>query len=274
LRERITQLREETTGYDSQIKSKVKQVEWITKELEGVNQLWQQNLVPYTRVTTLEREKERLDGERGQLVASIAQSKGKMAETELQILQIDQDMRTEVGKDLADIRGKIAELVEKKVSAEDQLKRIDIRAPQSGFVHQLTVHTVGGVVSPGEQIMLIVPSLDLLNVEAKIQPQDIDQVHIGQIALLRFSSFSQRTTPELDGTVSQISADVSEDQKTGTRYYTVRIGVAPSQIARLGNLKLIPGMPVEAFIQTSPRTVMSFLTKPLTDQIAHSFREK
>ena len=274
LKERITQLREETTGYDSQITSKVKQVEWIAKELEGVNQLWQQNLVPYTRVTTLEREKERLDGERGQLVASIAQSKGKMAETELQILQIDQDMRTEVGKDLADIRGKIAELVEKKVSAEDQLKRIDIRAPQSGFVHQLTVHTVGGVVSPGEQIMLVVPSLDLLNVEAKIQPQDIDQVHIGQIALLRFSSFSQRTTPELDGTVSQISADVSEDQKTGTRYYTLRIGVAPSQIARLGNLKLIPGMPVEAFIQTSPRTVMSFLTKPLTDQIAHSFREK
>lgn len=274
LKERITQLREETTGYDSQITSKVKQVEWIAKELEGVNQLWQQNLVPYTRVTTLEREKERLEGERGQLVASIAQSKGKMAETELQILQIDQDMRTEVGKDLADIRGKIAELVEKKVSAEDQLKRIDIRAPQSGFVHQLTVHTVGGVVSPGEQIMLIVPSLDLLNVEAKIQPQDIDQVHIGQIALLRFSSFSQRTTPELDGTVNQISADVSEDQKTGTRYYTLRIGVSPSQIARLGNLKLIPGMPVEAFIQTSPRTVMSFLTKPLSDQIAHSFREK
>lgn len=274
LRERITQLREETTGYDSQIASKVKQVEWITKELEGVNQLWQQNLVPYTRVTTLEREKERLEGERGQLVASIAQSKGKMAEIELQILQIDQDMRTEVGKDLADIRGKIAELVEKRVSAEDQLKRIDIRAPQSGFVHQLTVHTVGGVVSPGEQIMLIVPSLDLLNVEAKIQPQDIDQVHIGQIALVRFSSFSQRTTPELDGTVNQISADVSEDQKTGTRYYTLRIGVSPSQIARLGNLKLIPGMPVEAFIQTSPRTVMSFLTKPLSDQIAHSFREK
>ena len=197
-----------------------------------------------------------------------------MAETELQILQIDQDMRTEVGKDLADIRGKIAELVEKRVSAEDQLKRIDIRAPQSGFVHQLTVHTVGGVVSPGEQIMLIVPSLDLLNVEAKIQPQDIDQVHIGQVALVRFSNFSQRTTPEIDGVVSQISADVSEDQKTGTRYYTVRIGVAPSQIARLGNLKLIPGMPVEAFIQTTPRTVLSFLTKPLNDHIAHAFREK
>nr|WP_235999477.1 HlyD family type I secretion periplasmic adaptor subunit [Bradyrhizobium uaiense] len=274
LRERVAQAREEISGYEAQIVSKVKQVEWITKELEGVNTLWQQNLVPYSRVTTLEREKERLEGERGQLVASIAQSKGKIAETELQILQIDQDMRTEVGKDLADIRSKVAELVEKRISAEDQLRRVDIRAPQSGFVHQLLVHTVGGVISPGEQIMLIVPSLDLLTVEAKIQPQDIDQVHLGQVAHLRFTSFNQRTTPELNGVVKEISADVSEDQKTGTRYFTMRIGIPPEEIARLGDHKLVPGMPVEAFMQTSPRTVMSFLTKPLSDQIHHAFREK
>lgn len=275
LKERITQAREEISGYEAQIDSKAKQIEWITKELEGVNSLWQQNLVPYTRVTTLEREKERLEGERGQLVASIAQSKGKIAETELQIIQIDQDMRTEVGKDLADIRSKVSELVEKRVAAEDQLKRIDIRAPQSGFVHQLSVHTVGGVIQAGEQIMLIVPSLDLLTVEAKIQPQDIDQVHLGQVAHLRFTTFNQRTTPELNGTVKEISADVSEDQKTGTHYYTMRIGVPPEEIARLGNNeKLIPGMPVEAFIQTTPRTVMSFLIKPLSDQIHHAFREK
>jgi HlyD family secretion protein len=274
LKERIVQLHEETTGYEAQIGSKIKQVEWITKELEGVNKLWLQNLIPYTRVTSLEREKERLEGERGQLVASIAQSKGKIAEIEIQILQIDQDMRTEVGKDLADIRGKIAELVEKKVAAEDQLKRVDIRAPQSGFVHQLTVHTVGGVVAPGEQMMLIVPSVDVLNVEAKIQPQDVDQVYIGQAAIVRFSSFSQRTTPELNGVVKQISADVSEDQKTGARFYTLRISVPEDELKRLGNLKLIPGMPVEAFVQTTPRTVFTFLTKSLGDQIALAFREK
>jgi HlyD family secretion protein len=274
LNERIVQLHEETTGYEAQISSKIKQVEWITKELEGVNKLWLKNLIPYTRVTSLEREKERLEGERGQLVASIAQSKGKIAEIEIQILQIDQDMRTEVGKDLADIRGKIAELVEKKVAAEDQLKRVDIRAPQSGFVHQLTVHTVGGVVAPGEQMMLIVPSVDVLNVEAKIQPQDVDQVYIGQTAILRFSSFSQRTTPELNGVVKQISADVSEDQKTGARFYTLRISVPENELKRLGNLKLIPGMPVEAFVQTTPRTVFTFLTKSLGDQIALAFREK
>ena len=274
LRERIVQLNDEIRGYQAQIVSKDNQVAWITKELKGVNDLWQKNLVPYTRVTALERDKDRLDGERGQLIATTAQTKGKITETELQILQIDQDMRSEVGKDLAEIRAKTAELVEKKVAAEDQLKRVDIRAPLDGVVHQLTVHTIGGVISPAEVIMLIVPEADALEVEAKIQPQDIDQVRIGQPANLRFTAFNQRTTPELSGEVSLRSADVSEEQKTGTRFYTVRIAVSQAEIARLGGLKLVPGMPVESFIQTSPRTVMSYLVKPLHDQLTRSFREK
>ena len=178
LTERVQQSEEEIGGLVAQVASKDKQVEWIKKELQGVRELWAKQLVQFNRVTTLEREQARLDGERGQLVASIAQSKGKIAETKIQILQVDQDMRTEVGKDLADIRGKMAELVEKKVAAEDQLKRIDIRAPQNGMVHQLDVHTVGGVVSAGQQIMLIVPAADKLIVEAKVQPQDIDQVRV------------------------------------------------------------------------------------------------
>ena len=274
LRERITQLREETAGYEAQITSKVKQIEWIAKELVGINELWEKNLVPYSRVTALERDKERLEGERGQLVASIAQAKGKATEIELQILQVDQDMRTEVGKDLADIRGRIAELVEKKVAAEDQLKRVDIRAPIEGNVHQLAVHTVGGVIATGETMMFIVPQSDTLEIEARIQPQDIDQLRIGQPALLRFSAFNQRTTPELTGVVSRISADVTEDPKNGARYYTVRIGVSESEVARLGGLKLVPGMPVETFMQTQSRTVMSFMVRPLQDQLSRAFREK
>jgi len=274
LRERIAQLKEETGGYQAQIASKDNQTAWITKELKGVNELWQKNLVPYTRVTALERDKERLEGERGQLIATTAQTKGKIAETELQILQIDQDMRSEVGKDLADIRAKTAELVEKKVAAEDLLKRVDIGAPIAGIVHQLTVHTIGGVIGPAEVIMLIVPASDTLEVEARIQPQDIDQVRIGQPAFLRFSAFNQRTTPELSGQVSLVSADVSEEQKTGARYYTVRIAVSQSEIERLGSVKLVPGMPVESFIQTSSRSVISYLVKPLQDQVARAFREK
>jgi membrane fusion protein, type I secretion system len=274
LTQRIGQLREEIGGYEAQIASKLSQIEWITKELAGVNDLWEKNLVPYTRVTTLEREKSRIEGERGQLVAAIAQSKGKITETELQILQVDQDMRSEVGKDLADIRAKTAEYVERKISAEDQLNRVDIRAPQDGIVHQLSVHTVGGVITQGEQIMLIVPESDALDVEAKISPQDIDQLRVGQPAVLRFTAFNQRTTQELNGEVIRVSADVTEDQKNNTRYYTVRISVPQNEVERLGGLKLVPGMPVEAFIQTSARTVLSYLVRPLHDQLVRAFREK
>jgi HlyD family secretion protein len=274
LRERMIQLRQEIGGYEAQIASKDKQIEWVGKELVGVYELWEKNLIPYTRVTSLEREKERLVGERGQLMAAIAQSKGKIADIELQILQVDQDMRTEVGKDLAEIRARTAEMIERKVAAEDQLKRVDIRAPIDGVVLQLTVHTVGGVITPGETIMLIVPQTDTLQVEAKIPPQEIDQIRIGQPAVLRFVAFSQRTTPELNGTVIRISADVSEDAKTGARFYTIRLDVSPEEVARLGAVKLVPGMPVETLIQTSPRTVMSYLLKPLHDQLARAFREK
>jgi HlyD family secretion protein len=180
-----------------------------------------------------------------------------------------------VGKELADIRAKMSELVEKKVGAEDQLKRIDIRAPQGGMVHQLAVHTVGGVITPqGEPIMLIVPEADALTVEVKVAPQDIDQLRLGQKAVLRFSAFNQRTTPELNGEVSRISADVSQDAKTGASFYTLRIGVPEAELARLNGLKLVPGMPVESFIQTGERTVISYLTKPIADQLMKAWRER
>jgi HlyD family secretion protein len=274
LNERIAQSQEEIVGLTAQVDSKDKQIEWIKKELEGVRELWAKQLVQFNRVTALEREQARLEGERGQLIASIAQSKGKIAETRIQMLQVDQDMRTENGKDLADIRGKTAELIEKKVAAEDQLKRIDIRAPQDGMVHQLDVHTVGGVVTAGQQIMLIVPSADKLIVEAKVQPQDIDQVRVGQAAVMRFTSFNSRTTPEIEGEVSLVSADVSQDQRSGATYFTVRVAVSPEQIARLGQVKLTPGMPVEVFVQTNMRTVVSYFVRPFHDQIAKAFREK
>ena len=274
LRARIDQLNEEISGLSTQRQARIEQINWIKKELEGIQDLWKKNLVPFTRVTTLEREAARLEGESGQFVASMAQTRGKISETELQIIQIDQDMRAEVSKDIAEIRAKMSELSEKKIAAEDQLRRVDIRAPQEGIVLQSNVHTVGGVIGPGEQIMLIVPKSEILTVEAKIQPQEIDQVYLGQTALLRFSAFNQRTTPELNGTVSRISADVTQDQKTGGYYYTVRISVSADELARLEGLKLIAGMPVETFMQSEERYVISYLVKPLHDQITRAFREK
>ena len=274
LRERIGQLAEEIQGLKEQSEAKTNEIDLIVPELEGVRQLWAKNLIPIMRLTQLERESVRLKGERGQLIASMAQARGKMTETELQIIQIDQDLRSEVAKELREIQGKMAELVERKVTAEDQLMRIDIRAPQSGVVHQLNVHTVGGVISASEPVMLIVPEADDLTVEVKLPPHDIDQLLVGQSAVLRFSAFNQRTTPEINGSVIMISGDIILDQKTGGTYYLVHIATPMEEIARLEGLKVLPGMPVEAFIQTRSRTVLSYLIKPLHDQILKAFRER
>jgi HlyD family secretion protein len=274
LNERILQIGEQIRGLNEQIVAKASEIKLINQELEGVRDLWRKNLVPITRVTTLERDTARLQGERGVLVASIAQAKGKITETHLQILQIDQDLRSEVSKELAEIRAKTSELIEKRVTAEDQLKRIDIRAPQEGRVHQLAVHTVGGVINAGEAIMLIVPDGDVLTVEARIAPHDIDQIRVGQKTVLRFAAFNQSTTPELNGEVGRVSPDITQDQKTGMSFYTVRITLPDSEIARLSGLKLVPGMPVEAFIQTGERTAISYLIKPISDQLMRSWRER
>jgi HlyD family secretion protein len=274
LRERIAQLGEEITGLAAQQNSKAKEITLVERELAGVRDLWNKNLVQLTRLTALEREAARLDGERGQLIAAAAQAKGKIAETTLQILQIDQDIASDVAKELREVDGKIGEFVERKVAAEDQLKRTDIRAPQDGTVFQLAVHTVGGVITAGDPIMLIVPEADNLSVEVKVNPQDIDQLQLNQKAILRFSAFNIRTTPEIEGTVTRISADTSTDQRTGQSYYTIRIAMPAEQIERLGDVKLLPGMPVEAFIQTRDRTMLSYLMKPLHDQVLRAFREK
>jgi HlyD family secretion protein len=274
LRERIAQLQEEITGLIAQQDSKAKEIALIERELAGVRELWKQNLVQLTRLTALEREAARLDGERGQLIAAVAQAKGKVAETALQILQIDQDIASDVAKELREVDGKIGEFIERKVTAEDQLKRTDIRAPQDGTVFQLAVHTVGGVITAGDSIMLIVPDADNLSVEVKVNPQDIDQLQLDQKAVLRFSAFNARSTPEIEGTVTRISADTSTDQRTGQNYYTIRIAMAADQVERLGDVKLLPGMPVEAFVQTGDRTMFSYLIKPLHDQFVRAFREK
>ena len=274
LRQRITQLQDEISGVNAQQEAKAREIGLIGKELDGVRELWKNNLVQITRLTALERDAARLEGERAQLIAAVAQTKGKISETELQIIQIDQDLSSEVAKDMREVDAKYGEFVERKVAAEDQLKRIDIRAPQDGVVLESKVHTVGGVIQAGDAIMLIVPESDNLQVEAKISPRDIDQIQVGQPAMLRFSAFNLRTTPEINGAITRIAADTTTDQRTGQTYYNTRIAMTKGEIARLGDVKLIPGMPVEAFVQTGERSVMSYLIKPLQDQFMRAFREK
>ncbi|QRM31584.1 HlyD family type I secretion periplasmic adaptor subunit [Microvirga sp. VF16] len=272
--ERIAQLQEQIDGLKLQASAKADEIQLIQDELTGVEQLWRKNLVPITRVTALKREETRLRGERGQLISNIAQAKGRISETELQIIQIEQDLRSEVSKELREVQAKMAELVERKVAAEDQLKRIDIRAPQDGVVHQSIVHTVGGVINAGEPLMLIVPEADELSIEVKVSPQDIDQLQTGLDTVLRLSAFNQRTTPELKGRVSLIAADLVTDERSGIQYYPVRVAFADGERDRLGSLKLVPGMPVEGLIRTGYRTVFSYLTKPITDNMTKAFREE
>jgi len=274
LKERIAQLKEEIGGLEAQENAKSREIELIQKELVGVRDLYAKNLVQISRLTVLERDAARLDGDRAQFIAQKAQAKGKITEIELQIIQIDKDLSSEVSKEMREINDKIGEFVERKVTAEDQLRRIEIRAPQDGMVLQSTVHTVGGVITAGDAIMLVVPDSDNLSVEAKVNPQDIDQLRIGQKTLLRLSAFNQRTTPELNGAVSRISPDTTVDQRTGQSYYTIRVSLPPEEVSRLGDVKLIPGMPVEAFVQTGERTMISYLAKPLSDQLMRAFREK
>jgi HlyD family secretion protein len=265
---------EEIGGLEAQREAKSREIELIHRELQETEKLWDKNLSPLSKLIAMQREAARVEGERAQLIASVAQARAKIAETRLQIIQLDRDLKTEVMKDLREAQAKEAELIERRVSAEDQLKRVDIRAPKSGIVHQLNVHTVGGVVTQSEPIMLIVPEGDALVIEAKIAPHDIDRVHMGQDAFVRFTAFNQRTTPEFKGTVVRIAADLTKVQQTGQTYYLVRVSLPEVELKRLGQLKLVPGMPSEVFISTTERTALSYLFKPLRDQIARAFAEQ
>ena len=278
LRERVAQSKEEIRGLTAQQDSKQQELTFINEELTGVNALYAKNLVSISRLNTLQRDKARVEGEQGQYVAEIARARGKISETELQILQLDQDFRTDVLKDLREAEGKVAELRERVTAAQDQLKRVDIRAPQAGIVNQLSVHTVGGVITNGETLMQIVPRADALIVEAKVAPQDVDQVALGAKVIVRILAGDQRTMPDLNGKLTLVSADLARDppvagQESAT-YYLVRVALPADEARRLGDVKLITGMPAEVFIQTYARTPLQYLLKPLHEQIARTFRER
>lgn len=273
LRKRISQLRDEIKGLDGQQKSKAKEVRLINEELGGLRKLARKKLVPVSRIKAMERETARIEGLSSQLFARRAQSNGRISEIEIQILQLDRENRTEVISEMRQVQTKIVELRERSVAARDQLMRVDIRAPQTGLVHQLSVHTVGGVINPSEPIMMIVPEGDDLVIEARIAQTDISNVTIGQNATVKFTAFNQRTTPEFEAKVSRVAADLTRDERNGVAYFVARMELLPDEADKLQDLRLLPGMPAEIFIKTSERTVMSYLLRPLFDQIARVFRK-
>ncbi len=275
LNERKKQYEEQIKGLQVQSEAKSREIELIAEELQSLEGLEAKQLVTTSKMVSMRRERARLLGERGALISSVAETKGKITETDTQIMRVDQDFRAELLKEMRDNQAKESELIQKRIAAEDQLKRVDIIAPQSGLVHQLTVHTVGGVVNPGEQIMLIVPENDRLVIDAKISPQDIERIQGKKVALLRFSAFNNRTTPEIEAELVSVSSDRIEDKQTQESYYMTRLVISPSELAKLGtDKKLLPGMPVDVQIATETRTALSYLVKPLTDQIAKAFQDR
>ena len=273
LREQISQLREQIGGLGIQKQANLRQAMLIENELAIQRKLFDKGLTSLNRVSTLDRSSARLEGERGELIGSIASTKSKIAEIDLQLLQIDQDLRTEVATELRDVGNRLAALAEDEVTARDRLTHANIKAPIAGVVHLLSVHTVGGVIAPGETLMEIVPKKSVLTVEARISPQDIDQITIGQTATLRLTAFNRNTTPELTGSVIRISADLETDQTTKSNFYRAAIEISEATIRGLPQgLTLRPGMPVETFITTRERTALSYFLKPLRDHANHAFR--
>lgn len=265
LRERIGQMQKEIEGLDLQKTSTDVQLKVARDELAELRDLAVKGLVPKTRTTTLDREIARNEGVLGDTVSRMAQSRGKIAETQIQIDQVDRDKVTEANKDLRETETKISEYRERRIAAEDQLRRVDIRAPIGGVVQQLTVHTIGGVVAPSDLLMIIVPDADQLVIEARVTPQDRDQLRVDQPTRVRFTSFNQRTTPEVQATLFRISGDVIKDTQTGAFYYNVGVRVQDAELAKLNGAKLVAGMPAEAFFKTTDRTMLSYLFKPLSD---------
>ncbi len=274
LKQRILQSEEQIHGLRDLIGSKNTQLELITEELGGLRKLLIKGYVSKTRLLALEREQARLRGEMATHRSDIARTKSAIGETNIQIIQVKKDMEAQILGELRQIDSELSDLTEQFTTASDQRKRVDVTTPVAGIVHDLVVTTVGGVITPGQPMMQIIPVNERLIIEARILTNDIDQVYEGQPATITLSAFNQRTTPQFNGFVTKTSADRLIDQVTGMSYFNVRIEIPDEELKKLGSLTLIPGMPAEAFLQTQDRRVYTYLTKPFSQQLKRTFREE
>jgi HlyD family type I secretion membrane fusion protein len=273
LEDQIQQLESQISGLEAQVSAQAEELDLIDDELAGVKALFAKKIVTKNRISSLERDRTRMVGQKSELLSEIAGLKETVSERRMQILQIDEESRAEVLQELQDVVSKIAELELQKVTVEDELNRLEIRSPRAGYVHQLAAHTIGGVVPAGETIMDIVPREDQLVVDAQVTPSDIDQVYRNQEAFIRFPGLDHRTTPRLLAKVKRIAADETIDPGTGEHFYNIRLKIPKEELAKLNGQALVPGMPVEAFVTTANRTILAYLMKPVTDQIAHAMKE-
>ncbi len=274
LDERIDQIHKEISGLEAQSAAKTREGDLIARELEGVRDLFEQNLVSVGRLNALERQQVQLEGIYGQLVSEIARARGRIIEIELQAGLLKNEFRDNALNTLAETQVQIAELRQLLTAANDQLSRVEITSPQAGIVQGLAVHTIGGVVGVGEVLMQIIPTGDALVLDARVTQSDIDQVRPGALVRIQIQAGNQRSVPELDGIITRVSADLTRDPQTGLGYYEVRASLPDDVEEQLGDLKLLPGMAATAFIQTESRTALDYLMKPLYEQVTRTFRER
>ncbi|TJW51868.1 MAG: HlyD family type I secretion periplasmic adaptor subunit [Mesorhizobium sp.] len=259
---------------EAQLEGRKRQLAIAAAELETMQGLLKDGLVQRNRVLDLEREKADVEGDIGRLVAEIAKLRGAVSEVGLRAIQVDDDWRSEVLTAIAEVRTKVGSLREQRQAAQERIDRIDVIAPQSGFVHELAIHTVGGVVGPGETLMLIVPESDPLVLRARVRPRDINAIWVGQPVRVRLLSFNQKTTPEVNGQVAMIGADISTDAQSRLQFFEVDIVLNSADLAGLdAHDPIRPGMPAEAFIQSGEKTALAYLLDPLTEQVNKAFRE-
>lgn len=269
----VAQLREEIGGLQLQGGAVADELTLVREERARMGSLAEKGLIETTRINSTDREIARMLGSQGEITAGIARAEARISEIELQILSIDDVAYTEAQRELRTIEARTAELEDRLNEAEERLARTDIRAPVSGTINELSVTTLGGVITPAERLLTIVPKDADLKIEFRVATNDIDQINVGQAAKLRFSAFNQRTTPEIDATVSRVSAAATSDPQTGQSFYLAEADMT-GDLTVLGARSLVPGMPVEVFVQTEEQIAIAYFTKPFTDQISRAFREE
>ena len=274
LREKIKQFHNQITGIEALKASRLTQLGFADEELKGIRFLNEKGLTPNSQLMALERQRETIIGQMAEQDAELAGIRNAISEARIQILQVDREFRQNVLTELRQIEQEINDMTQQLHATVEQLRRIEIRAPVSGIVHELSVFTIGGVIGPGNPVLQIIPQNEGFEIEANVEPQFIDELYAGQPATLRFSAFNQRTTPELNGFLKDISPNVVVNEQTGLSFYKIRLTVPKAELARLKGQRLIPGMPVEAFIKTRERTALNYFIKPLMDQINRAFKEE
>lgn len=273
LQSRIVQYVQQISAYQSQIRALEQQTALIEPERKGVKDLWDKDLVTISRLNQLERTAVDMQGNISALRANIAQTQARITEAREQIIQLGETRRSEAGTQLAELNNTLNQQQVRSVSAVDTQERSVLRAPYDGVIDKLTFNTIGGVVRPAEVIMEIVPDSDQLIVEGAVSPADIDRVHVGQQARIRFTAFSNTATPEIAGRVIFVAADRSTDETGKVSFFPARVEIDQAQLKKNPDLALRPGMPAELFIETGDRTMGSYITKPLRDQFARAFRD-